>query len=260
MKLVFLHVPKTAGQSVHSFLTQFFTADAICPARENFQLLPIPIAKLRDFALFSGHLDWSMLDAVQGPRFAFTVLRNPTDRILSFYFFLRRRAASFNMRELDVPERQGLRAALTLSPDEYFCGGPPILRSFIDNNYDNFYTYYFAGRSFDARAKLKGLTKRSNAPLSEKDILSLAIENLKCLDGIYTTETLPRLEADVVRLLNRRDNYKSLAQTRINIGEGDSTSRLAELERLGASRRTFSRIEEMTRLDREIWDWTDRGH
>jgi hypothetical protein len=84
VSVIFLHIPKTAGQSVHGFLHAQFQPEEFCPARENFQLLPIPIERLQKYRLFSGHLDWSLLDAVPEPRFVFTVLRRPIERILSF--------------------------------------------------------------------------------------------------------------------------------------------------------------------------------
>src|ERR1044071_10007863 len=92
-RVIFLHIPKTAGQSVHESLRRLFAPEEICPARENFQLLPISIQELRRYRLFSGHLDWCLLDVVPQPRFTFTVLRRPIERIISFYFFLRGRAS-----------------------------------------------------------------------------------------------------------------------------------------------------------------------
>lgn len=253
MNVIFLHIPKTAGQSVHAFLEGFFPANEVCPARENFQLLPLSIARLKQYRLFSGHLDWSLLDAVNGPRFVFTILREPAERILSFYFFLRNKASKFDAAALKLPEHQGMHAAITMTPDEYFCAGPGLLRNFIDNHYDNFYSYYFAGRTFDSRNKLRGLTKRAHAPLTEDALVQLAIDNLKYLDAVYTTDSLDKLEADIQRVLGQDRKGKGLTDLRVNVGKGDFGSRQSELRELGASQRTFDRIREMTRMDEKIW-------
>jgi hypothetical protein len=43
--ILFLHIPKTAGQSVHAFMQASFTRAEICPARDNEQRvgLSVPI-------------------------------------------------------------------------------------------------------------------------------------------------------------------------------------------------------------------------
>lgn len=250
--IIFLHIPKTAGQSVHRYLQQFFQPDEVCPARENFQLLPFPTAQLQQFRLFSGHLDWSLLDAVHGPRFAFTILRDPIERLLSFYFFLRTRASRMKKEELLLPQHQGLKAALTLSPDSYFCDAPGHLRQFLDNHYDNFYTYYFAGRTFDARQKLKGAMLRNTA-FNEKVLLDLALANMRVLDQVYTTEQLDRLETRIEAELGAAKPQVSLVSTRVNQGEGDFNSRLDKLRAIGATDRTFERLRDFTKLDDAIW-------
>ena len=253
MNIIFLHLPKTAGQSVHAFLERFFRHEEICPARENFQLLPIPLSQLRQYRLFSGHLDWALLDAVGGPRFVFTILREPAERILSFYFFLRQKAATLDANMINLPEYQGLRAAATLSPDEYFCAGPRMLRNFIDTHYDNFYTYYFAGRTVDARAKLIGIMKREHSLLTQVKLTQLALENIKCLDRVYTTQSLDRLQTDIQDKLGRKVGGLVLSKLRINTGNGDLELRMGQLRALGATKSTFDRIHEMTSMDTEIW-------
>jgi hypothetical protein len=253
MKIVFLHIPKTAGQSVHTFLTRYFPKEEICPARENFQLLPISLPRRRMYRLFSGHLDWAQLDGIGYPRFIFTVLREPTERLLSFYFFLRQKAATIDPKILTRPEHAGLRAAITLAPDEYFCGAPPQIRTFIDGLYDNFYSYYFAGRTFDAWAKLNGVTKRHDSKFSTTDLVDMAIENLNCLDRVYTVETLNELERDIEMVLGSKRIGRSLTKLRVNVGKSTYEARIAELRALGATQRTFDRLTEMTQLDAKIW-------
>jgi hypothetical protein len=251
--VIFLHIPKTAGQSVHAFLQTMFAREEVCPARENFQLIPLPIVQLRKYRLFSGHLDWCLLDVVSAPRFVFTILRHPIERILSFYFYLRFKAATLSAEALQARENQGLNAALNLTPDEYFSGGTPGLRQFIDDHYDNFYSYYFCGRSFNARHKLRSIMTRQNSDLSEDRIVDIAIENLREIDRVYTTHDLDRLEADVRTALGAPAAPATLSGLHINKGDGDLDSRLQMLRDLGASERTYTRLEQMTAMDNRIW-------
>jgi hypothetical protein len=252
-KVIFLHVPKTAGQSVHAFLEGFFQPSEICPARENFQLLPYSVPELQKFRLFSGHLDRTLLDVVGTPRFEFTILRQPSERILSFYFFLRHKASKFDRKTLQLPEHQGLRNALKMTPDEYFCDAAGQFRTFIENMYDNFYTYYFAGRTFDARNKLRSVMRRKNSAINEVRLVEMAIANLKSLDRVYTTENLEKLEIDIKQLLGPGRAGVNLTELRVNAGSGDYQARMAELRALGASDKTIQRLNDMTRLDQAIW-------
>src|ERR1700722_17141924 len=137
-RVIFLHIPKTAGQSVHNYLQRAVGAAKICPARENFQLVGKSILELSRYKVFSGHLDWALLDCVAANAFAFTILREPTDRILSFFFFLRGEALRLTPEQIDLPQNQGKKYLLKLSVDDYFCGGPPFIRSFLDSHFDNF--------------------------------------------------------------------------------------------------------------------------
>ena len=88
MKVIFLHIPKTAGQSVHAALVNAFGNEAVCPARVNDQLRRMSITEINRYQVFSGHFDWSLLDCIKGPKYVFTILREPIDRILSFYLAL----------------------------------------------------------------------------------------------------------------------------------------------------------------------------
>src|SRR5947208_16662837 len=175
--LVFLHIPKTAGQSVHEFLKKIVGPGAVAPARVNDQLYGLSVPELRRYRVVSGHLDWALLDCVREPKFVFTILRNPVDRILSFYFFLRAEAKNLSEEQLRLPENEGKQAVLHLSCDDYFTGGKPHLRTFLDNHYDNFYMYYFAGRTYDARQRLLA-RKSSDASFTTERILKMAFDNL----------------------------------------------------------------------------------
>lgn len=252
LNIVFLHIPKTAGQSVHHFLKTLVGPASVAPARVNEQLYLLSVPDLRRYRLFSGHLDWALLDCVQKPKFVFTILRNPVDRILSFYFFLRAEAQKLSGEELRRPENQGKHAVLHLSCDDYFNGGKPHIRNFLDNHYDNFYMYYFAGRTYDARQRLMG-RKTADPSFTTKRILKMALDNLALLDGVYTIDRLDCLERDLRFATGFRDEQPSLAGLHINRGTGDPADRLKALESLGATQMTFDRIRSMVAQDEEIW-------
>jgi hypothetical protein len=241
MKLVFLHLPKTAGQSVHNWLVAIVGREGVAPCRVNTQLWPMSVAELRSFSLVSGHLDWSLLDCVEAPKFVFTVLRKPVDRILSFYFFLRSEAQKLSPEELAKPENQGKHAVLHLSPDEYFNGGPAHIRTFLDNHYDNFYMYYFAGRTYDARQRLKATPPGH--------VVRMAFDNLETLSGVYTIGQLDRLESDIQSRFPQAEGRLP----HVNRGDTDDATRVDALKSLGATSATFERLQAMTEHDDRIW-------
>lgn len=258
MKIKFLHVPKTAGTSVRHFLQMFFLSRHVCPASSNEQFRALPQEQLGSYRLFAGHIDWVDLDQIEGESFTFSILRQPQDRLVSYYFYLRSEGLKLDAVNLAKPERRGMHAALTLSPDDFFCGGGSAeVRKHIDALFDNFYAYYFAERSFDARRRI-----RVGVSVSEADLLARADRNLDRLDGLYSIGNLTLLQQDVIAACGRqgfgrwgalRSRLSPLRDMKLNTGAGSYASRIADLKSLGATHRTFDRIEEMTRLDDVIW-------
>jgi hypothetical protein len=252
----FLHLPKTAGTSVWHFLAQFFLQEEICPAGFRGEFQALSDHQLATYRMFAGHLDWEDLDRVEGPSFTFTVLREPRERVLSYYFFMRARAVSM-ARETPMQVDEVARAALTLSPDDFFCsGGSSSVRRNIDNQLDNHYAHYFARRS----ARLRYRTQTNTLP--ESELLAMARRNLDRLDGVFQTGRLTPLKwAVITRFGGRRIGAWRTARSclypiqevRRNQLSGTVATRLADLAALGATRRTFDRIEEMTCLDGLLW-------
>ena len=148
--IVFLHIPKTAGQTIHSELARVIGAPHVSPIRVHTQAARGPghaAAQLPPgYRLYSGHLDWTALDSLPEDRFVFSVLRDPWERIASFYFYMLEQAQGLDAATLEDPSRIGFRMILTHSADDYFFGGDVQWQQFILDHYDNFYCSYFATR------------------------------------------------------------------------------------------------------------------
>ena len=248
-KVIFLHIPKTAGQSVHEFLLANFDRESVCPARVNEQLKLLSAEELNRYQVFSGHFDWSAFDRLEGERFVFTVLRDPMERLLSFYFYLREQAELFASRGELGPDKVGMRAALEMTPWEYFVDPQSKIRGFIDNHYDNFYTCFFAGRRYNARPELLRLTGTGKLFASMDDVARLALCNLATLDAVLPIERWFLLVDALSDALGRKLSLKE--EIRVNTGKVPPQQRQDRLHALGAEPAVFERL-------RSFCDWDEK--
>lgn len=203
--IVFLHIPKTAGQTVHNGLARTVRAHRVSPIRVHTQALNPVNQYPAGYSLYSGHLDWTALTHLPAARFVFTVLRDPAERIASFYFYLQRAAAALDKTSLNLPSNIGLNRALKWSPDDYFFGGDDPWQMFVRSHYDNFYCSYFATRRMLGWGETVGLTT--------SQLLKLARAGLASMDRVYSTNSLTAMEQDLntrfgmqLRIAGRYDN------------------------------------------------------
>lgn len=187
--IVFLHIPKTAGQTIHNALVKLVGGQEHCsPVRVHTQ------ARAEDqmppgYRLYSGHIDWISADTLPKESFIFSVLRDPRERIASFYLYLLKEAQALSDTELNRPERAGMRRILQVSADDYFFGGDANWQRFIRDHYDNVYCSYFATR----RMRASHLTDR----LCPAEEMNRARIGLGGLGGLYTVDRLDLLERDL---------------------------------------------------------------
>lgn len=212
-RLVFLHIPKTAGQSVHNALAAAVGAHEVSPIRVHTQVSAGMSQFPKGFRLYSGHLDWDDLESVPNPRFVFSILRDPRERIASFYFYLLEDAKQLSREELQKPQNIGKKAILTLSADDYFFGGSSAWQAFILDHYDNFYCRYFGSRKIRAGEAFSNYRARRK--------LRLALAGLNEVDWVYSIERLDHLESDLKALfdfeVNLADRFENIGPCPIGV-------------------------------------------
>ena len=206
--IVFLHIPKTAGQTIHNALAAMVGRKHVSPIRTHTQAQGAQARQMPEgYALYSGHIDWTELDRLPKGRFTFTVLRDPRERIASFYFFLLKEAEALDAEALNQPQNYGKKLILQRSAEDYFFGGPDHFKTFILDHYDNFYTSYLATRKMRGRPELKDL--------SIADRIAQARANAAQIDRIYPISGLGGLERDIA---GRFGGQISVAETYHNAG------------------------------------------
>jgi hypothetical protein len=211
--IVFLHIPKTAGQTIHHALARLVGGERhVSPVRLHGSAATPESQFPPGYRLYSGHIDFARLDTVKPDPFVFTILRDPLERIASFYFFLLKEAQALDEAELEQPDNLGKREILRLSADDYFTGGDPAWQNFVRNYYDNFYCTYFATGLMRGYGKVR--------QMDDAELLDRAEAGLGRMDRVYHTGDLTALELDMaeryggeIKVAGKYQNASEMAPT-----------------------------------------------
>lgn len=87
-RVVFLHIPKCGGTTLHNMLCHWFHSENVHPERFN-GLYGYTAASLASSTVFSGHYDHYATSLIPGPKKMISFLRDPMDRLVSLYNFHR---------------------------------------------------------------------------------------------------------------------------------------------------------------------------
>ncbi len=96
-KIIFNHMPKTGGTSMHQFFEEVFGKDRVYRFR-NRLITPdtLTIEKMSDtqrqyFKVFQGHFPYGYRSMIGKHAFYFGIIRDPIDRIVSDYYYNKRK-------------------------------------------------------------------------------------------------------------------------------------------------------------------------
>lgn len=85
-RIVFLHIPKCGGTTLHGMLASQVSPERICPERDD-ALGDWTINELAAYRLFSGHYNLPCCGSIPGRVRIVTMLREPKARLLSLFHF-----------------------------------------------------------------------------------------------------------------------------------------------------------------------------
>ena len=189
-RLIFLHIPKTAGTAVASVLTQWFGVDEIMPcslAAVRAGSHPVNVMASRRFRLFGigMHLDHDQVAAIRHALrgeerpFVFTLLREPRARLISQYQHWQR-TDDASLTSVDAPTREAYLTARQLT-----------LGDFLNQN-NPFVIEHF--RNYQARL-LAGFATCLKMP--DGEVLEAALANIADYDLVGTTSQCDHVLASV---------------------------------------------------------------
>jgi Sulfotransferase family len=185
---LFVHIPKTAGTSFRGALANALGDDAVSPHFSASRLSEEDINRLDRYRVIAGHI--SIDDATPfRSRHLLTVLRNPTDRCLSWYYFARNQSAPGQSPEV--------RAAQECTVRDFF----RLDRATIFRNIFNRQVRQLGGHVMNTDIDLNVALNRAKTTLRDAA-------------WVGRIETLP---SDLVRLQNRYLEFADFELPKLNI-------------------------------------------
>lgn len=247
-KLIFIHIPKAGGTSLHYHLLGGVDENKVCPKRHN-DLLLSPKIFLQKYTLFSGHYDIRAADIIPGEEKAVvTMLREPKERLISLYTYLaahrpeRIRSMDFKMAEAAKSNNfEGfLKAALRINP------------AAIDNTY---------ARTFGSTLPISRWETAADRPWMDR----LATLNDSMWRQVLDRAKLRLRSLDAIGFVETFDESCKFIMNIAGIKTPDNFERLKDIERITEDTVGFEPVEKpkvgqsdilqyVTRFDSEIYD------
>lgn len=226
---LFMHVQKTAGTSIVELAIKRYGSAAVCSHGDFVNRLP---ADFEGLPFVSGHFGYDFARTLMAERYSFTFLREPTERLLSFYYFCKNRDASeFEIYKL--AQENNLEKFVQLVFEK------PSVKATIWNH--------------QAWQLAHGFGRQDNRNINcfkPEEIFRLAIDHLREFDHIGFTETFEEDKKHILRELGIADR---LFGRRANVTRGKPAKK-----ELPSS--TKKLLDQITELDKEVYQfaWSHR--
>nr|WP_276322305.1 sulfotransferase family 2 domain-containing protein [Halomonas neptunia] len=249
-RVIFMHLPKTAGTSMHKILGDCFNSDEICPERWN-NLWNYTLVELASYRLFSGHFDYEACRCIPGEHNKiFTILRSPKKRLLSLYYFMR-------AHKKEVVEKEHFRLAELANEynvEEFFSLEEVRQHSSINNTMVNALAGTIKRGRWEHQESCEEVLIKSK--ISNEEKVNLAKVRLKNLTAFGIMEFFDQSVEHIFKSLNLGsvDKEKIVIENRLEDVQNDNP-RLKVVEREPESSQVDELIEELTSQDNELYNY-----
>jgi len=223
VSIVHVHIPKTAGTALNAaFRDAYGSRLRIYPVKYESEYGQVAYS---GFNYFAGHIGFKVAREIDGD--LITVLRDPVDRFVSTYFFLRQQYVSGEARnhKTHLAAKYDLDQFVRISDE-------PILRKELLNRM----TWQIA---YSHRLELR--RDLIDAGITDDELVRLAITNLASFAIVGLQTDMPALAESV-----RRRYGVILSIARLNITE-------ARLAKEDITSSTLNHIEKWVYLDNELY-------
>jgi len=219
--VIFVHVPKTAGQTVDQIMKRQYLPESVFTFKKDItgayhafqQREP---AENSGYQIIRGHVPYGVHEYIQGPYAYFTFLRDPIERTISHYYFLRRKKSH------PLADKLG----------EDFLPMKELMELGLDKMFFNAHTRLLSGVWYDAEpGECTG------------EHLALAKDNLR---RHFAVIGLTERFDESLMLLQDAFSWKDLHYVRENV-----TSGRPKRDELSAE--TLSLVENANLLDKELY-------
>lgn len=182
-RVVFIHTPKTGGTSIITYFKEYVGSkrSGRIVRYEDFTSHTVDefVAHAQSARLVTGHMPWTAFERCRdGNTFAFTILRDPYDRLRSLYYFIVNLPDKYERaEEINDIQKMSIREFLS-SPERRV----------------RFYTDNYIARQFAGSLDVLAETPEERLRLAEN-----AIRNLSSLDLVGFNDSLDGAFAEIAR-------------------------------------------------------------
>lgn len=234
---IFMHIQKTAGTSVVDLARGYYGSENVCshgdhlegfnefPLKDKFFTHERIAARFGHLPFISGHFGYDFAKPFMKDRFSFTFLRDPVERVLSFYYFCKSR----NPDEFSI-----YKLVQEISLDEFLERGlrSPDVKACIWNNQ----AWQFANGYGNSNG-------RNILSFSPDQILELAIQHVNEFSYIGFAETFEKDRDNILKALNIAPPEEKIVS---NSNPGRPMAK-------DLSPSTLELLHELTQLDRVLY-------